>query len=136
MKTQEQVIEAIKSGQTWPRDSCAMLDARDYSRVCDFFPVEQWGTFGFSPKEGAEIEPPKEWAEDAILKALASDLEFAIGKAEDERGISSSLMFDVINMWLWILDDELSGSIEYSCYGMPLYRAVESKYGERLGVKP
>lgn len=64
------------------------------------------------------------------MKALASDLEFAFEKALGQRGISASVMNDVIKMWMWVLDDEeLANCEEYAQYGLPLLKKVAVKYG-------
>ena len=65
-----------------------------------------------------------------ILIQLKQDLEFAFEKAIDKRGISSSFMFEVIEMWNWILEEGLEDWSEdqYAMYGLPLYRATALKY--------
>lgn len=131
MKTKEQVLEAIKSGVVYDRDNCKFIDNRDFSRLVDFFPVEQWKLFGFEleKREKAPFKVEK-WTKENILKHLESDLAFAFKKALSKRGISSSLMFEVIKMWMWVLDDSLANfsDKQYAMYGLPLYKAVAIKY--------
>lgn len=60
---------------------------------------------------------------------LGKDLAFAIEKAEDQRGISANLMFEVIVMWMWILEDpDLANERGYCNYGLAYLRRVEQKY--------
>lgn len=127
MKTLEQVLDAIENGK---KSEC--LDGRDFSRLCDFIPVKHWKKIGFGIKEGVKIEDIKikEWTEENIKSQLKSDLEFAFEKALDKRGISSSFMFEVIKMWMWVLDDPLQYENNYAMYGLPLYKAVALKYAE------
>jgi hypothetical protein len=125
MLSQEKVIEVVESG----RDS-KTLDGRDYSRLVDFFPTDKWTIFGFSLKDtGGDIPQPKEWTEENFKAALEDDLKFAFEKALDCRGISAGLMYEVVKMWLWILEDELQNFDEYAQYGLPLFKAVAVKYG-------
>lgn len=131
MLTQEAVLEAVKHNRVgYVRVVCSTIDSRDYSRLVNFFPGTEIGHFGYSLKDGVDPNEwtQSEWSEKNILEALSSDLEFAFEKAHNERGISSSLMFEVIQMWLWILEDPLAQSTDYAPYGLPLYRKVAEKY--------
>lgn len=129
MKTKDEVLDAVKAKTTWDRSSCEMIDGRDYYRLANFFPVDQWELFGLSLKEGSTPSEPEEWTRENILKHLESDLDFAFEKAINHRGISSSLMHNVILMWMWVLDDELCGYTRYNPYGTPLYEKIADKYG-------
>jgi len=124
MKTREQVLEIIKSEEL----KSEAIDGRDFSRLADFFPVEDWIYLGFKPKANADINPIV-WSKENLLIQLKRDLEFAFEKALDQRGISASCMYVVVKMWLWILEDELSECEEYAQYGLPLLKKVAVKYG-------
>lgn len=128
MLTKEEVLEQVKAGR---EGGCSILDGRDYARLVQWFPVEEWTHFGFTLKEGAEApEEPKPWTREAIMEQLARDLAFGFEKALGRRGISASLMWEVVKMWMWVLDDkELAESEDYAQYGLPLFRAVAVKYG-------
>lgn len=126
MKTLEQLY-LYKSGPN------ASLDGRDVKRLVSFIPVADWSKFNLAPVKGVDpatiqVEP---LTRENVLKHLASDLAFAFGKATGKRGISSSLMWDVIKMWMWVLDDELADFPDnnYPHYGLPLLKAVAVKYG-------
>ena len=124
MLNRKQILETIESGK---ESQC--LDGRDYSRLCDYFPVEDWGKLGFSLKEGEKPSKAKPFTKQSILKQLKGDLEFAFEKALNQRGISSSFMYEVIKMWMWVLEDPLQNWEEYTMYGLPLYKATAIKYG-------
>jgi len=125
MLTQAQVLEAIKGGK-----ESQTLDGRDYARLCDFFPVADWEALGFKLKDGAEPKPPKPWTQEAVVAQLAEDLAFGFEKALNRRGISASLMYETVKMWMWVLDDaELRDFDSYAQYGLPLFKAVAIKYG-------
>jgi len=124
MLNRKQILEAIEAGK---KSEC--LDGRDFSRLCDFFPVKDWKKLGFSLEEGEKPPKAKPFTTQNILKQLKADLEFAFEKARNQRGISSSFMYEVIKMWMWILEDPLQDFDEYTMYGLPLYKAVALKYG-------
>lgn len=122
MKTKEQILAKAKEGS-----DC--LDGRDFGRLIEYFPVEQWSIFGFSLKEGAKPHVVKEWTKENILAQLEADVAFGFEKALNRRGISSSLMNSVVKMWLWVLDDPLCDDEEYAQYGLPLFKKIAVKYG-------
>ena len=125
MLTKDQVIEQISEGKTFT------LDARDYARLCKFMSIseietmEQYVSYRLNLKEDYL---PEKWTEDNILFQLQDDLSFAFEKALDKRGISASIMNDVVKMWLWILEDDLQYDEEYEYYGLPLLKKVALKY--------
>lgn len=122
MLTKEQVLAEIRGGR---ESQC--LDGRDFVRLTDFFPVSDWQILGFKQKEGAVNHEPEEWTRENILGHLKKDVAFGIEKAEAERGISADLMFEVVQMWLWILEEPLEH--EYYGYGLPFFKKVAQRYG-------
>ena len=132
MKTKAEILEAVKTGNNWKRESCSCLDSRDYSRLIDYFDVGDWGIFGYRLKEGAEYEPI-EFTETNIVERMKSDLAFAFEKARGQRGISASLMHDVMKMWMWILDDELGNEPdEFYDYGIGYLQRIAKKYNVKF----
>lgn len=75
----------------------------------------------------------KPYTRENILEQLRSDVAFGFQKALDRRGISSGLMFEVVKMWNWVLneDGELANwsNDNYAMYGLPLFKATAVKYG-------
>lgn len=126
MKSINEIIENWKEWETF-------LDDRFGKRLCDFLTVEQAEKIGWKFNEGY-VHTPKEWSKENILEQLHQDVAFGWEKACDERGISSSLMFDVVLKWCRVLEDGLEGWDEnhYGPYGKPLFRAVAKKYGWTL----
>lgn len=128
MLTREQVKQAVANGR-----EAVCLDSRDYARLIEFFPPEDWDVFGFTVKEGTDPTTvhPKEWTEENIKKQLEADLEFAFEKALGQRGISASFMFETVKMWMWILEDPLYDEADdnYAQYGLPFLKMVAVKYG-------
>ncbi len=127
MKSQESVLIEIREGR---ESQC--LDGRDYSRLCDFFPAEQWGMLGFAIKKNAQPATPRPWIKEEVVKQLSCDVAFGFEKALGKRGISASLMNEVVRMWLWVLEDPLYTDDSrnwYPEYGLPLLKAVALRYG-------
>jgi hypothetical protein len=124
MKTLEQVYEQYKS-QT--------LDGRDISRLAQFVPEKDLDKIGVTLKEeyvGKHEATP--FTKENVLKQLRDDVDFGFEKALNKRGISAGMMFEVVHMWNWILEDGLQDWDEdagYAQYGLPLFKATAEKYG-------
>jgi hypothetical protein len=101
---------------------------RDYSRLGAWVPNESLAILGLGCKDDTRV--PFEWTRDSIVAQMREDVAFGFEKALNQRGISAGLMYDVVLMWLWILEDtELEQSASYPMYGLPLFKAVAVKYG-------
>jgi hypothetical protein len=108
------------------------IDGRDSMRLLPFANEEQLKKMGYRIPEcdrTSRIIVP--YTEENVLKFLKNDLSFSFKKALDKRGISSWLMFQVILMWMWVLEDPLAefSYQRYPQYGLPLFKAVALKYG-------
>lgn len=123
MKTLEQVKVLYKS---------KTLDGRDLHRLAQFIPKEQLADYGLELKEGFEHNVIS-FTRENVLKQLEMDVKFGFEKALTQRGISASLMFDVVQMWNWILEEGLENwdNENYAQYGLPLFKATAVKYGFR-----
>ena len=107
------------------------LDDRFGSRFIDFLTIEEMAKIGIELKdEYKENWQPKEWNEENVINQLKKDIKFGIEKAEDERGISSSLMFYVVKSWLKVLEDEemLENFEDYYDYGLNGFYPARNKY--------
>ncbi|MBT2142728.1 MULTISPECIES: hypothetical protein [unclassified Rhodanobacter] len=121
MKTLEQIASQYKSNT---------LDGRDLNRLMDFIPENQLGDFGITLKpEYIGTHEHKPLTREAVLAQLAKDVAFGFEKALNQRGISSSLMYEVVQMWNWILEEGLESFTDYAQYGLPLFKATAVKYG-------
>lgn len=101
-------------------------ERRFTKRFIDFLPTSEWGKFGYGYK-GEEEYIPKEWTEENVITQLKYDLDFAIEKAINHRGISSSLMYDVLKSWCIVLENGLEKT-EYGWYGDSLIKAIDEYY--------
>lgn len=100
------------------------LDGRDTYRIMNWLPYEDI-------KKWLKKPDPKEWEQkpytrEAIVEQLIKDATFGQEKADNERGISSSLMYNVVQMWLEVLEEY--GPSTYAPYGTPLFDYVLDKY--------
>jgi hypothetical protein len=122
MLTKDQIIEQIRNGK---ESEC--IDGRDFCRLAVFFSEDELPLLEVELKEG-ESHEPVQYTEESVLTWLEKDLDFAFEKALDQRGLSASSMYEVVKMWLWILEDDLQHFEEYAQYGLPLLKAVAVKY--------
>lgn len=125
MKTLDEVIKSFES---------QALDGRDASRLAQFIPEERLYEIGVELKEefvGTHIAVP--WTRENILAQLEKDVAFGFEKALDKRGISSSLMYEVVCMWNDILEEGLQGRSGsdwcYAQYGLPTFKKTAMMYG-------
>lgn len=122
MKTMEEILAYESS----------TLDGRDLGRLAIFMTKEQLTSKGMTPKNPDQEWVPQEFTREAVLKCLKGDLEFAFEKALDKRGISASMMYHVIKMWMWVLDEHEDlvnwPDDYYAQYGLPLFKAVALRY--------
>lgn len=122
MKTLEQVL-SYKS---------EALDGRDTSRLAMFVPEADLSKIGVTLKdEYVGTHTPKEFTRENVLAQLEKDVAFGFEKALNQRGLSSSAMFQVVAMWNWVLEEGLEDFSEsnYAMYGLPLFKATALKYG-------
>lgn len=125
MKTLQEIINNYKEWQMF-------LDDRFGARLCSFLTVEQTKAIGFEFKpEYAATHKPLPWTRENILAQLEKDVDFGFYKALDKRGISSNLMFEVVQRWNKVLEEGLENFSEdnYAQYGLPLFKATAVKYG-------
>ena len=125
MKTKEEILSNYSKWSTF-------LDDRFGARFIQFLTEEEMAQIGFELKDEYKGKhEPKEWTKENILAQLKEDVEFGFEKALDCRGISASLMFDVVLKWNRVLEDGLEDwdENEYAMYGLPLFKATAVKYG-------
>ena len=123
MKTLQQVKELYKS---------ETLDGRDLNRLAQFIPESELKDFGLELKnEYIGTHKHIEFTKENILLQLKEDVEFGFEKALNKRGLSSAMMFEVVQMWNWILEEGLEdwSDDNYAMYGLPLFKATAVKYG-------
>ena len=120
MKTLDQITQLYTS---------KTIDARDIHRLARFIPDDMLFRLGLEVKEDfKENREVLEFTRENVLKQLEKDVAFGFEKALDQRGISSSLMYSVVKMWNWILEEGLEDFESYAQYGLPLFKATAVKY--------
>ena len=108
------------------------FDGRDLSRLMNFLPEEMLKDFGLELKDeyiGKHEHIPL--TRENVLAQLEKDVAFGFEKALNQRGLSAGMMFAVVQMWNWILEEGLENFDEdgYAQYGLPLFKATAVKYG-------
>ena len=125
MKEISEILENYKEYET-------LLYDRFGKGFCSFLTTEQMAKIGFNLNDEIKDYKPKEWTKENILKQLKEDVEFGWNKACNERGISSSLMYEVVKSWCKVLENGLEDFDEYEPYGKPLFQSVANKYDWNL----
>lgn len=108
-------------------------ERRFTKRFIEFLPLSEWEKLGYK-YTGEDEFIPTEWTEENIIAQLKEDLDFAIMKAINHRGISSSLMHDVLKSWCIVLENGLENT-GYGWYGDKLIKAIDESYGFGLYVE-
>ena len=110
-----------------------VLDDRFGRRLAKFLTEDEIVKIGFEIDDDYKGKhKPIEWTRENILAQLKEDVAFGFEKALGKRGISASLMFEVVNKWNKVLEEGLENygnSSNYSQYGLPLFKATAVKYG-------
>lgn len=122
MKTKQEVLENYDKLET-------MFDNRFAKRLVDYLTVDELKTIGIKIKDEYidNWEIDKEWTEENIIKELICDAEFGKTKAENERGISSALMTEVCEAWLFVLEDDTI--VQDDCgYNLGFFNKILKKY--------
>lgn len=107
------------------------FDGRELNRLAQFIPEKELIDFGLSLKEESIGKHQHiSFTKENIITQLKKDVAFGFEKALNQRGISASLMFEVVMFWNWILEDGLENFDEdnYAQYGLPLFKATALKY--------
>jgi len=124
MKTVEEIKEFARN-----------LEFDIFGTVVDllvYLPFEEAKEF-LKPEVKPEEWKTKELTEEAIIKEMRDYMEFALGKADNHRGISSSRSIDHYRNWLFLLDDNellefLNNEENYENYGVPILKKICDKY--------
>lgn len=120
MKSLKQIAAEYKS---------KTLDGRDLYRLARFIPEEQLKDFGLELKpEYVGTHKHEPFTRENVLKQLQEDVKFGFEKALNRRGISAGLMYEVVQMWNWVLEEGLENFDSYAMYGLPLFKATAIKY--------
>ena len=121
-------IEIVKS-----QYKSETLDGRDLSRLMRFIPEDDLKAFGLKLKEEYKGKHKHiKLTRRSVLSQLKKDVEFGFEKALNQRGLSASMMAEVVMMWNWILEEGLEDydiNSGYAQYGLPLLKATALKYG-------
>ena len=71
-----------------------------------------------------------ELTEENIIAAMQNYIEFAIEKAENQRGISAGRSMWKFKQWLWVLEDDTFDAAldNYMDYGLSVLKDIKEKY--------
>lgn len=122
MKTIDEIISNYEEYETFVED-------RFGKRFCEFLTIDQIDQIGFTTTN--LNHKPKEWTYNNVLKQLKEDAEFGLEKAQDQRGISSSLMYDVCVSWCKIIEKE-DLILDYASYGIETFENILEFIGDKI----
>ena len=123
MKTLDEVLNNFKS-------NC--VDGRDAHRLSEFVEEKDLHKLGLSMKEEyVGTHTAIEFNRENILERLQRDVNFGVEKAVNQRGISTSLMTDVVKMWNDILEDGLENC---NLEGLSLFRETANLDGWEIEI--
>lgn len=63
-----------------------------------------------------------------VIAEMQEYIDFAIGKALDQRGISASRSIWKFKQWLWLLEDYEITNFDFNDYGYKLLMEIAKKY--------
>ena len=128
MKSIRGILDNYKDYETF-------LEDRFGKRFCKFLTIQQQGEIGFTLNaESRDNWEPKDWTYENVLLQLKDDAEFGLEKAENERGISSSLMYEVCSSWCKIIEREDLVE-EYDNYGIDTFKNILKFIEESIKCK-
>jgi hypothetical protein len=109
------------------KENPSFVDNRRERRLVDFTPIDKFELLSLELAEGADASQhsPIEWNEENVLEQLKSDLDFAIEKAEGQRGISVALMKEVVDMWLFALEITAEKPQQGDAYYLNYFEAIK-----------
>ena len=128
MRTNEEIVERCNNYPGW---------------ICKFDLIERL-PFDVAKQfltEDALADAENDWREkptpntrEAILERMRDYMPFALGKAEDHRGLSANRSIEHYHNWLWLLGDDKTLAFaedddNYPQYGVPILKHVCEVYG-------
>ena len=117
MKSIENILNNYSEYETF-------LEDRFGRRFCEFLTPEQMEKIGFRLNEERKDNwKTKEWTYENVLLQLKEDAEFGLEKAEGERDVSSSLMYEMCKSWCKIIERE-DLIEEYDNYGIDTFENI------------
>jgi len=122
MKTIKEILERCRN----PKSPLSF----DAEALINFLPYEEAKEF---LKEGTTAE---QWnkiyikaTRENVIKEIREYMEFALGKAENHRGLSAIRSIEKMNAWIWLLDDEDKINWDnYANYGAPILKQICELY--------
>ena len=128
MKSLNELIDAVKNyKEKFPEDMFCFGQA-DLLEFIPFEHIKEMAKDGVTEEEWNK--DVKELSRQSILKMITDYLPFALGKADDHRGLSAGRSINHFQTWIWILDDyDKINWTKYQNYGVPILKQICELYG-------
>lgn len=124
MRTDEEIvarIEEVEGGDWMGTQRMDLIHALSWEAAQPYLSDEG------KARGEKEWEDERTVAPDVVKARMEEYLPFAIGKAEDHRGLSAGRSIDHFRSWAWLLGDEAYNRIDWNDhqnYGAPVLKAV------------
>ena len=130
MKTHQQIVERTEA-VIKNKSSMLNFDIEIYASYLSFEQAECIRNESVTKDEWGKVLP---LTEESVTADMKDYMDFAWGKAEHHRGLSSMRSIEKMKAWLWLLEDyEMVLFAEedhnYAMYGAPIVKAISEKYG-------
>ena len=133
MKTAQETLDRIEvvksSGDIFGVQSGDLFEYLPFDQARSFLKEEYRSEDHRVEWEAAQ----KENTSESILAEMRGYMAFALGKAENHRGLSAARSLDHYRAWVWFLGDQelldfLDNDSNYPQYGVPALKSVGEKY--------
>jgi hypothetical protein len=124
MRTDEEILERIKIRKAEANDLLG-------TEVTDLIIRLNFGAATPFLNEGVTKDAfePAPRDRESLIDEMREYMEFAIGKAQDERGISAYRSLAHYAAWTWLAGDDLGDLTSYDNYGLPQLKKICEHYG-------
>lgn len=126
MRTNDEIVARIRHLEETKEDFFGSTRS-DLLRALPFKDAKPW----LKPEVTETMWPAPICTREQIIAAMSEYLVFALGKAEDHRGLSANRSIEHFRGWTWLLGDEDYAAIKwdgYSSYGCPVLKQVGERY--------
>lgn len=129
MRTQEEIVEKINGLRKNPVADIFGVMISDLLIYLDYDHAKDFLKKSVTRKTWNKDSSPK--TKENVLKEMAEYMEFAVGKAEDERGLSANRSINHYQAWVWLIDLNFSEWLEkeyednYCDYGLPILNKIQ-----------
>ena len=130
MRTDKEIVARIKKMEGAIGDIFG-FQRQDLISYLSFTAAKPWLVDEATEADWAEMQQPN--TREDIIAAMRDYMPFALGKAENHRGLSAARSIDHFRAWLWLLGDDETFSFadehsNFPNYGAPILKRICEQY--------